>query len=116
MLNPNDGVNQLNPNDGKEYPKSIYSHTITAPGMPLESLISSIALLLNVYAINHQAPYNPQHQTDSMTTGNKEQDARFMAEYLNLKMMLDDLSKQHTRVDCVMQSNGVSIYMRFNCY
>lgn len=103
-------------NENVQQPKAAYSHTLTGAGMPTEALINSVALLLNVYGVNHQVSVNPSYSTDSMTTGNQEQDSRFMAEYLNLKGMVEGLSREYSKIDCVMQSNGVAVYMRFNCY
>lgn len=97
-------------------PKAVYSHTLYGAGMPTESLVSSVALLLNVYGVRHQVSVNPNFQTDSMTTGNAEQDARFMAEYMTLKNLIDGLARDFSTVDCVMQSNGYAIYMKFSCY
>ncbi|UQT02617.1 hypothetical protein YUBABA_02170 [Serratia phage vB_SmaM-Yubaba] len=99
-----------------EQPLAMFSHTMTFPGVPLENLVSSIALLLSAYGVKHQLPTSPTFTTEGLTSGDNNRDQRFVTEYMQFKLMLEDLSRQYTTVQCTAQSNGASVYLRFSCY
>lgn len=99
-----------------EQPLALFSHTMTLPGVPLESLISSLALLMSAYGVSHTIPISPTFTSESLVTGNTNQDQRFAADFVQFKLMLEDLSREYTSVQCAAQSNGSSVYMRFSCY
>ncbi|QGH71894.1 hypothetical protein N1M2_31 [Klebsiella phage N1M2] len=99
-----------------EQPIALFSHTMTFPGVPLENLVSSISLLLSAYGVSHQLPVSPTFTSEGLTSGDNNRDQRFVTEYMQFKLMLEDLSRQYTTVQCTAQSNGASVYLRFSCY
>jgi hypothetical protein len=102
--------------NGTNTPKAVYSHSIHFPGAPLTTVLNACVLLLNAYGIKHGVQYDPNFTTASLNTGNQVADARFQNDYLNFKMMLDGLIKTYSSVECTVQSNGTSLYMKFTCY
>lgn len=102
--------------NGTEQPKAIFSHSMQFPGAPLTTVLSACALLIGAYGIQHDIQMDPNFSTDSLTTGNVQADARFQADYMQFKMMLDGLANQYSRVVCTAQSNGIVLYMKFTCY
>lgn len=119
-MNPrNDWDALMNPTNElgeQKVPLANYSHTLAAPGIPITALLSSVALLLGAYGIKHDIPIDPTFTTESMTTGDSKSDERFTANYMAFKSLLDGLAREFTTVNCLAQSNGWSVYMRFSCY
>lgn len=99
-----------------EQPIAVFSHRMTLPGVPLENLISSLALLLGAFGVKHDMPVNPGFTSESLNTPDQNTNERFMASYMEFKLMLEDLSRQYNTVQCMAQSNGNTVYMRFSCY
>uniref|UniRef100_A0AAU8KZ11 Uncharacterized protein n=1 Tax=Pantoea phage Survivor TaxID=3232176 RepID=A0AAU8KZ11_9CAUD len=100
----------------QEQPKSVYSHTLMYPGVPLSSLISMTGLLLGAYGVQHQLAIDPNLTSEQITSGDKIADQRFMNEYMAFKNSLDSLSRDYTRIVCTAQSNGTALYLHLYCY
>lgn len=92
-----------------------FSYTITAPGLPTEVLVSSLALLLMAYGVQHNAPFDPNFNSESVNTGNQAVDQRFQNDYMMFKMWLDGITRDYTNVQCNMTANYVTAYMSFTC-
>lgn len=91
----------------------LFTYTLTVPGLPTETLIGSLALLLNVYGISHNLPY--VENLDSVITDNPAVDARFHNDYIMLKMFLDGLIKDFQYIQCHAVANYVTVHMTFTC-
>lgn len=92
-----------------------FTYTLTSPGLPLETLISTIVLLLGAYGVVHDGPINNDFNSDSVNTGNEHADARFQNDYMMFKMFLDGLSLDYRNIHCTMKASNVSVYMIFTC-
>lgn len=97
-------------------PMALFSHTMTFMGVSIDNLLSSIGLLLSAYGVQHEVPISNSFTSESLVTGDENANARFTTEYMQFKMLLSDLARQYTRVQCAVQSNGNTVYMRFSCY
>lgn len=110
LTNPN-GIGEM----GDQPPAQTFTHNLTAPGVPLETLISTIVLLLSAYGVTHDGPMQPNFDSTSINTGNDQIDARFQNDYMMFKMFLDGLSLDYRNVHCTMKASNVSVYMIFTC-
>jgi hypothetical protein len=91
-----------------------FSYSLHNPGIPFESLLASIILLLDSYGVKHSLARDPG-DIGSVQTGNAKQDEAFMIEYLNFKTFLDNLSREYNTVECGLQGSTVHVYMTFSC-
>lgn len=92
-----------------------FTYNLTTPGLPVETLISTIVLLLGAYGVIHDGPVNNDFDSDSVNTGNEQVDARFQNDYMMFKMFLDGLSLDYRNIHCAMKASNVSVYMTFTC-
>lgn len=105
-------INQIS----EDQPQDIFSHSVNFPGIPLETTINAVGMLMNMYGIQHDLPVNPLFDIGTMTTGNEQADSRIATDYIHFKTMLDNLQRDYKRVVCTCQTNMVCCYMRFSCY
>lgn len=73
-------------------------------------------MLMNANGIQHTLPVDPNIGTDSITSGNKQTDDRFMQEYMMFHQTLAGLARDYKRIQCQSQSNGVGLYLHLYCY
>lgn len=99
-----------------ERPLDVFSHSVNFPGVPLETTINSVGMLLNMYGITHDLPVNPLFDIGTLQTGDEGTDSRIATDYIHFKTLLDNLQRDYRRIECHCQSNMVCVYLRFSCY
>lgn len=95
--------------------EKVFTYNLSAPGLPIQTLIATVVLLLGAYGVVHDVAADPNFNSESVNTGNEQVDARFQNDYMMFKMFLDGLSLDYANIHCNMQASAVSTYMTFTC-
>ncbi|QDB70459.1 hypothetical protein CF8_0046 [Aeromonas phage CF8] len=96
-------------------PKEMITHNVGFPGIPIETALSAVGVLLQAYGIQHDLPISVDN-VGSLSTGDPQIDTMLTARYLELKNFLSLINETYNFTRCKCQTNGFVIYMVFECF
>lgn len=94
----------------------VFTHNMILAGIPLESALTSVCLLMNAYGIVHDIGFNSDIDTNTLETGNANIDAQNMAKYFEFKNFIDDLNREFSYMKCTAVCNSRMIRLSFICH
>ncbi|WNV45889.1 hypothetical protein [Aeromonas phage AerS_266] len=95
-------------------PSEIIKFNIGFPGIPVESALSAVGLVIQTFGILHTLPINLD-DPNSLTTGNPQVDTPILAKFLELKNLCHHINVTFNTCLCKSQMYDNVLFLTFEC-